>query len=72
MLKIKNALKIIISGVSIFTLIFYTEYVTKGAYSSLKICAASVIPALFPFFVVSGILVNTGMAHLIGKIFTPL
>ena len=72
MLKIKNALKIVISGIVIFVLIFYTEQVTKGACSALKICATSVIPALFPFFVVSGILVNTGMAHLIGKVFAPL
>ena len=71
-MNIKNAIKVVISGIAIFMLIFYTEQVTKGANLSLKICATSVIPALFPFFVVSGILVNTGIAHLIGKIFTPV
>lgn len=71
-MKIKNALKIIISGGSIFMLIFYTEQVTNGANLSLKICATSVIPALFPFFVVSGIFVNTGISHLIGEVFTPV
>ena len=68
----KNAIKIIMSGVMVFMLIFYTEQVTKGANLSLEICATSVIPALFPFFVVSGILVNTGISHLIGEIFTPV
>lgn len=68
----KNAIKIIMSGVIVFMLIFYTEQVTNGAGLSLKICATSVIPALFPFFVVSGIFVNTGVSHLIGEVFTPV
>ncbi len=71
-MKIKNTIKIMISFVAIFVLIFYTEKVTKGAYLSLKVCATSVIPALFPFFVVSNVLVNTGATHLVGKIFEPV
>lgn len=71
-MKIKNIIKITLSLISVIVLICYTEQVTKGAQNALEICATSVIPALFPFFVVSGIMVNTGITHIIGKIFTPV
>ncbi len=71
-MKIKSKLLILLSFGLVFLMIFYTQQVTNGAYNALVLSATSVIPALFPFFVVSGILVNTGAVHFIGKAFSPL
>lgn len=68
----KNTIKFILSVSLIVVIVFYAEQVTEGAYSSLEICSVSVIPALFPFFVISGFLVNSGFANIIGSFFSPV
>lgn len=45
------------------------EYMKKG----LKLCATTVIPSLFPFMVISELLINSPISYKIGKIFkTPM
>ncbi len=56
----------------ILGLILKTETVTQGVSEALVLCVQSVIPALFPFFVISGIMVNTGIISLIGKWISPV
>jgi len=53
-------------------LITQTEKVTACVVDALSLCVSAVIPSLFPFFVLSGILVNSGLAALFGKILTPV
>ncbi len=53
-------------------LIFKTEQVRCSVIESLKLCGAVVIPTLFPFFVISGVLVNLGFVTVLGKFFSPI
>ena len=57
---------------AIFILIAKTEVVTDAAVKTLMLCATSVIPALFPFFVLTGFMVNCGAVTILGKIFAPI
>ncbi len=65
----------IISSVAISTvlllLVLKTEASTEAVVSSLELCVTAVIPALFPFFVISGLLVNLGIVAVLGKILYP-
>lgn len=42
--------------------------VTRG----LSLCATTLLPALFPFFVLSGLVIESGIAQRAGRIFAPL
>lgn len=42
--------------------------VTRG----LALCATTLLPALFPFFVLSGLVIETGIAQRAGRLFSPL
>ena len=56
----------------LFCLIIRTETVTQGVNDALLLCVRAAIPTLLPFFVLSGIMVNTGTVSLIGKIISPV
>jgi len=71
-MKTKKILGLISVFLIIMALILKTAEVTDAGISSLKLCAHSVIPTLFPFFVLSGILVNTGLISLLGKFLEPI
>lgn len=53
-------------------LLIKTETITKAVGEGLGLCVSAVIPALFPFFVVSGLMINTGMVSLFGKFLSPI
>ncbi len=54
----KNSVKILILFCAMLVLIFNSPIVLSGAYSGLVICVSSVIPALFPFMVLSSAFVG--------------
>lgn len=51
-------------------LIFFSRETSAAAAEGLAICGNVLIPSLFPFFVVSQMAVQTGLAHRAGKAFT--
>ena len=53
-------------------LIKETGIVVNSVISALSLCVSAVIPTLFPFFVISGLLVNLGFVTVLGKIFSPV
>ena len=67
-----------ITAAALFTIIVITAPMQslKAARDALALCENSVIPALFPFFVCSGMLVRLGAAAMMGKalrrIMTPV
>lgn len=70
-MKIK---KITVFSVVCFVLIFLLVQTDKARYAvveALNLCATAVIPTLFPFFVISGVLVNSGFVTVLGKVFAP-
>ena len=70
----KSAKTVIFFVIALFTagLLIKTQSVTEAVSDGLLLCADAVIPALFPFFVVSGLMINTGMVSLLGKFFYPV
>ena len=68
--------KKILVSVTLFTAVFFliiaTDTVTETAEKTLLLCATSVIPALFPFFVLTGLMVRCGTITHAGKILAPI
>ncbi len=64
---------ICILPVAIFTclLLFFSSSALNVAADSMKLCAESIVPSLFPFFVCSNLLVNLGTANILSKLFSP-
>lgn len=71
-MKGKKILVSVILFTGVFFLIIATDAVTEAAKGALLLCATSVIPALFPFFVLTGIMVGCGTVTTMGKILAPL
>ncbi|MBQ9492287.1 MAG: sporulation protein [Oscillibacter sp.] len=46
--------------------------VRRAAFDALRLCAVSVIPALFPFLVMTGLLMSLGFGALLSPILAPL
>jgi len=67
-------IKFIIIPVAIYTvsLAFFSSASMEAAKNALSLCASSLLPALFPFFVCSSMLISLGAAHLLSKLFSPI
>ena len=48
-----------------------SQQAAQAVRDALVLCAQSVIPALFPFFVLSGLFISLGYAEIIGAAFAP-
>ena len=53
-------------------LLLHPETVSQAVRDGLQLCAGSVIPSLFPFFVVVSLLLQLGAAEWIAPLFAPL
>lgn len=71
-MKSKKILMTLLLFSAMFALISKTEIVTIAAKDALMLCATSVIPALFPFFVLTGLMVNCGIVAILGKFLAPV
>ena len=60
---------IIFSAVTASALLVFPEIAAEAVADSLNFCLFTLIPALFPFFVLSGILTACGVGDLFGRIF---
>ena len=54
------------------TIMIYPAQSVNAAYNGLVVWATLVIPALFPFFVGSELLINLGVVRLIGIVLEPI
>ena len=53
-------------------LLWRSAVAAEAVRRGLTLCARSVIPALFPYFVVSGLLISLGLADGVGRRLEPL
>ena len=51
-----------------FLLIFFSDRASDAAYNAMNVCAFTVIPSLFPYMVLSSLLVTSGTAEAAAKI----
>jgi len=70
--KVKKVTSFALLCVLFIFMIVKTKESTEWVLDALKLCINAVIPTLFPFFVLSGLLVNLGFVSLFGKILAPL
>ncbi len=71
-MKIKRYTLYILSGVLLIVMILYAKDTILAAKSALELCIVTVIPTLFPFFVLSSFMVNTGFVNCIGLFLSPV
>jgi sporulation integral membrane protein YlbJ len=53
-------------------LVVYPEQAMEAARSGLKLCGNTIIPSLFPFFVLSSLVVELGFAQYLGRALEPV
>lgn len=53
-------------------LLFRAEDAEEAAVGALKLCASVIIPSLFPYMVISGLIVTLGAAQILGRPLSPL
>lgn len=71
----KNNYAYILGGIllSFFILLLIKpESILESGQKALELCLNIIIPSLFPFFVVSRLIVNTGVIHTISRVFKPI
>jgi len=71
----KNSYAYILGGIllSFFILLLIKpESVLESGQKALELCLNIIIPSLFPFFVVSRLILNTGVIHTISRVFKPI
>ncbi len=71
-MKIKRIFYFFSLGFFLLFLIIKTETATTACLNSLVLCAKTVIPTLFPFFVISGLMQNLGIVAVLGRVFSPV
>lgn len=71
-MKIKYLITYCISVVLFICVIVHTETTIHAAKEALLVCGQTLIPSLFPFFVLSSFMVGTGFVSSIGRILSPV
>ncbi len=62
----------LMSSLTFFLLVFCSEEAMAAMQDALALCAKTVIPSLFPFMVVSELIVHSGVATAIGQLCAPV
>ena len=69
---VKRAGVLLACGVAAFLFLWYPQAVQTGVRRGLAICGDLLIPSLFPFLVLSGFVIRSGLASGIGRRLSPL
>ena len=59
--SMKKAAALLMTGAALLVLILFSAEAAEGARHGLDVCAVSLIPSLFPFFVLSNLLSVLGL-----------
>ena len=68
----KNKFALFSAVAALFVLIAASEDVISCSRNALKICADSLLPSLFPFFVISALLSKLGLPNYLQKLLSPI
>ncbi len=67
--RISGGVFLILALTVFLSLILYPEAAIKNAATGLRLCSTTVIPSLFPFMVLSSLLIELGFADILSRIF---
>ena len=70
--KVYDCLIILALISACFALVSFPQESIQAASEGLSLCAAVIIPSLFPFFVLSTLMVRLGMAQYFGRVLEPV
>ena len=70
--KITDALIILALLSAVTALVMFPEQTVAAARDGLKLCANAIVPSLFPFFVLSSMIAETGAAQRLGRLLEPV
>jgi len=73
--RIKKHRSYLFAGIllSFFAILLYKpESVIESGQKALELCFNIIIPSLFPFFVISRLILSTGVIHTISRLFKPI
>jgi len=70
--KYINILIIIIILIFTYNLLVHRDIVLDSVYSSINIWVKNIFPSLFPFFIVSDVLISYGFPNFLGELLKPL
>ena len=70
--KITDMLIIAALGVALTALVIFPEQTVSAARDGLSLCANAIVPSLFPFFVLSFMIAETGAAQQLGRLLEPV
>ena len=70
-MKAKRLFVYILSAAFLVLIIIGADRSMTAAESALVVCAGTVIPSLFPFFVISSFMINTGFVSCAGRLAAP-
>ncbi len=70
--KLKNAALALLLALFAAALLLYPAEAAEAARQGLALCLQTVLPSLFPFFVLSSLLVSSGGADALGHVLEPL
>ena len=71
-MKTKKTVTLLLICALMFFALAQTREINECVREALTLCVESLVPSLFPFFVISGLLVNLGFVELFGKILSPV
>ena len=72
MRRIRTLFAILPALMAFVLLVLYPAEASRGAVRGLTVCTGVIIPALFPFFVLSKVLMSMGLPTKLGAILAPL
>ena len=70
--KLKNALLLALLAAFAAALVLCPAEASDAARQGLSLCLQTVLPSLFPFFVLSSLCVSTGVADALGRMLEPV
>ncbi|OJU13894.1 MAG: hypothetical protein BGN88_10870 [Clostridiales bacterium 43-6] len=70
-LKLKHIFLVLLCFLVIFLIFYKNEASMKSAETGLMLCSSVIIPALFPFMVLSSFMIKSGVSNILSFVFTP-
>ncbi len=70
--RIHSLIKLLIPLVGVILLLLYSAEAAEAAREGVRLCLYSVIPSLFPFLVLTDLLLSQGLDRVLGRLLSPL
>lgn len=70
--RLRRAIPLTAGGAALLALLLCPDTAAESAREGLSLCAEMLVPSLFPFFIISGLLRRMGLPGVLGRMLEPL